>query len=120
MEKEKERKNQKFFRGRVNESFVTTAWKKRRSTKRRANENVEKDKKFELYSVKPCGNLNGGRKKSIESSETEFLGWARKRDFYRRSKHSQRPEGARRRKKVTHEEDDVMGGLVENLQVPEG
>lgn len=56
----------------------------------RVNENVELDKKFELYSVKPCGNLNGDRKKSIESSETEFLGWARKRDFYPRSKHTAR------------------------------
>ena len=54
------------------------------------NENVGLDKKFELYPVKPCGNLNGDRKKSIESSETEFLGRARKRDFYSGSKHTAR------------------------------
>lgn len=68
-----------------------------------------KKEKFELYSVKPCGNLNGRRKKSIESSssETEFLGWARKRDF---TEAATTRSCGRRKKKVTHEEEDDWVG----------
>lgn len=69
----------------------------------------DKKEKFELYSVKPCGNLNGRRKKSIESSssETEFLGWARKRDF---TEAATTRSCRRRKKKVTHEEEDDWVG----------